>query len=81
LLRLKKYLGLPIRIGIPDKATGLVDEVLDPQFASTIGLIFYGTHNTTSEQSGGKDFNRILKNFSVNSSIGKLKSIFKQFIP
>jgi cell division protein FtsA len=41
----KKYLGLPIRIGIPDKATGLVDEVLDPQFASTIGLIFYGTHN------------------------------------
>jgi cell division protein FtsA len=77
----KKYLGLPIRVGIPDKATGLVDEVLDPQFATTIGLIFYGTKTSSSEPANSKDFNKIFKDFSINNSLGKIKSIFKQFIP
>jgi len=77
----KKYLGLPIRIGIPDKATGLVDEVLDPQFASTIGLIFNKTKNIMGDQQSSKDFNKIFKDFSLNSSFSKIKDIFKQFIP
>jgi cell division protein FtsA len=77
----KKYLGLPIRVGIPDKATGLVDEILDPQFASTIGLIFYGKKNIMSDHNNQKDFNKIFNNMSVNSSLGKIKNLFKQFIP
>ncbi|MEO6508499.1 MAG: cell division protein FtsA [Patescibacteria group bacterium] len=77
----RKYLGLPIRVGIPDKATGLVDEILDPQFATTIGLIFYGTKNIMGDQTSSKDFNKIFKDFSLNTSFSKIKDIFKQFIP
>lgn len=77
----KRVIGLPIRLGVPEKVTGLVDEILDPQFASTIGLILYARKNIMTGESGFKNFNRILKDFSIGSSVGKLKDFFKQFIP
>lgn len=77
----KKAIGLPIRLGRPEKVTGLVDEVLDPQYATTIGLILYGGKNIMVSEIGFKNFNKILKDFSLGSSVNKLRDFFKQFIP
>lgn len=77
----KRIIGLPIRLGVPERVSGLVDEILDPQYATTIGLILYARKNIMGEESGFKNFNKILKDFSVGSSVGKLKDFFKQFIP
>ncbi len=77
----RKIVGLPIRIGVPEKATGLVDEILDPQFAATIGLILYGRKHMIGDQHTIKNFNKILKDFSVNNSVSKVKDFLKQFIP
>lgn len=77
----KKIIGLPIRLGVPEKVTGLVDEILDPQYSTTIGLIFYGKKITSNETKKGKDFNKILKDFSLNNSFTKIKDLFKQFLP
>jgi len=76
----RRVVGLPIRQGVPGRVAGLVDEVLDPQFATTVGLILYGKQNNTIESGSGKNFNQILKNFTIGNSIGKLKDFFKQFI-
>ncbi|OGE02166.1 cell division protein FtsA [Candidatus Curtissbacteria bacterium RIFCSPLOWO2_12_FULL_41_16] len=35
-------LGMPVRIGIPQGATGLIDEISSPAFASSLGLVIYG---------------------------------------
>ncbi len=77
----KKVIGLPIRIGVPGRVTGLVDEIIDPQFATTVGLILYGRKNIISREEGFKNFNKILKDFSFGGSVGKVKDFFKQFIP
>lgn len=77
----KRVIGLPIRLGIPETVSGLVDEILDPQYASTIGLILYGRKNIIGEETGFKNFNKILKNISFSGSVGKIKDFFKQFIP
>ncbi|MFN4212538.1 MAG: cell division protein FtsA [Microgenomates group bacterium] len=77
----KKVIGLPIRIGLPEGITGLVDEVIDPQYASTVGLILYGKKLKMEEEEGFKNFNRILKEFSLGGSIAKLKDLIKQYIP
>lgn len=77
----KRVIGLPIRLGIPESVSGLVDEVLDPQYASTIGLILYGRKNIMGEETGFKNFNKIFKDFTVGNSIGKIKDFLKQFIP
>jgi cell division protein FtsA len=77
----KKILGLPIRVGKPEKAVGLVDEIMDPQFSTTVGLVYYGMKNTEGDGGGTKDFNKILKDISMPSFFTKIKQFFQQFLP
>ena len=79
----KKIIGLPVRIGIPVGVTGLIDEILDPQFAATVGLILYGQKqgNKVKESSSFGDFGSLFKGVSINGQVGKFKNFFKQFIP
>lgn len=78
----KRVVGLPIRLGIPDKVTGLVDETIDPQYSSTIGLLLYSLKNIgAGDGDGFKNFSRVLKDFKLTGSFGKVKDFFKQFIP
>jgi len=39
----KQELGLPVRIGLPQNITGLIEEVNSPAYAASLGLINYGT--------------------------------------
>ena len=77
----KKILGMSIRIGSPSDITGLVEEILTPQFATTVGLISYGKENIMTDNQGGKDFNKILRNLNVDNTIARVKEFIKQFIP
>lgn len=78
----KRVIGLPIRIGVPEKVTGLIDEINDPQYASTVGLLLYGIKNIMSgEGEGFKNFGRVLKDFKLGGGLGNLKNFIKQFIP
>ncbi len=77
----RKVIGMPIRLGIPTRVVGLLDEILDPQYASTVGLILWGRKNIIEYESGLKKFNKIFKEFSIDSSFSKVKNLIKQFIP
>ena len=77
----RRVLRLPIRLGNPQKVTGLLDEILDPQYATTTGLILYGRQNIIEDEVGIKKFNKILKDFKLGSSVGRVRSFIKQFIP
>ena len=77
----KKILGLPMRLGYPDKAIGLVDEIMDPQYAATVGLLLSAERHIMQNEPAMKDFNKILKDFSVGGSVGKVRDFFKQFLP
>ena len=79
----RKIIGLPVRVGIPVGVTGLIDEILDPQFAATVGLALYGQKHSgkTKEKSSFKDFGSMFKGVSLSGQADKLKSFFKQFIP
>jgi len=39
----KQELQMPVRIGMPQGATGLSDEVSSPEFAACLGLVIYGS--------------------------------------
>lgn len=77
----KKVLGLPMRMGKPTGVTGLIDEVISPQFATTVGLILYGQRNIMRGDTKGKDFNKMLKDISFGDQLTKVKDLLKQFIP
>jgi len=76
----KRIVRLPIRIGTPERASGLVDEVRNPMFSAILGLLYYGNTILTDDK-GYKDFNSVLKNFSMNDIIAKGKKLVKQFLP
>ena len=46
----KKMLGLPVRIAKPTGVTGLVDDILEPQFAVAVGLIKYGAAHSYQQK-------------------------------
>jgi cell division protein FtsA len=77
----KRVVGLPIRIGFPEKISGLVDEILDPQYSTTVGLLLYGINNDFTDKDNFKNFGKILKDFKLGNSVSSLKNFFKQFIP
>lgn len=77
----KRVVGLPIRIGFPEKISGLVDEIIDPQYSTTVGLLLYGKNNVFVDKDNFKNFGKILKDFKLGNSVNSLKNFFKQFIP
>jgi cell division protein FtsA len=38
----KRMLSLPVRIGVPGKVGGLIDDIITPSFATGVGLLLYG---------------------------------------
>jgi len=77
----KKVLRLPLRIGRPENITGLIDEIIEPQYSTTAGLILYGRKNIIDLDRGMLKFNKIFKDFSFGNTLSKFKAIIKQFIP
>ncbi len=77
----RKVLGLPMRLGLPGEVSGLLDEILDPQYATTVGLILSSKGNIMDSDSSMFKFNRVMKGFNMGNSISKIKDIMKQFIP
>lgn len=77
----RRIIRLPIRVGVPERATGLVDEVMNPMYSSTLGLIYYGSKSNVEQGESFKDFNSVLKNFSMGDIMSQVRKMFKQFLP
>jgi cell division protein FtsA len=77
----RKVIGLPMRLGRPAGVTGLIDELINPQYATTVGLILCGRQNIMRGDVKSKDFNKMIKDFSIGNPLGKLQELIKQFIP
>ncbi|MDO8741553.1 MAG: cell division FtsA domain-containing protein, partial [Candidatus Roizmanbacteria bacterium] len=77
----KRVVGLPIRLGFPEKVSGLVDEIMDPQYSTTVGLLLYGQKDSLVDKDNFKNFGKILKDFKLGNSVSSFKNFIKQFIP
>ncbi|MCD5382840.1 cell division protein FtsA [Candidatus Gracilibacteria bacterium] len=71
----KNIMNLPAQIGFPCEITTVVDKINDPEYATAVGLIKYGSE--FGEGGGGFDFGNVLGGFSgFGEGIGKwLKSL------
>ena len=73
---------MPVRIGVPQNITGLVDEILKPAFATSVGLVLYGIKLVPKESQGM--FNQVGKftgKLPVKGILGKIVDILKPFLP
>jgi cell division protein FtsA len=79
----KRMLSMPVRIGTPNNITGLIDDIQTPEYATAVGLIFYGSTNK-AETGSGSSLNQIGKKFSklpVRGVADKLINLVKSFLP
>lgn len=67
-------LGMPVRIGMPTGATGLVDEIASPAYAASLGLVIYGA-SFQQEEVRLPLVGRIEIKGLVTKGLGLLKSI------
>jgi cell division protein FtsA len=75
----KHYLRLPVSIGVPSETDTIIDQVVDPSFATVVGLSLWGSNFTggLSDFSFTKPFKGLLD----NQNVVKLKKWFKTIMP
>jgi cell division protein FtsA len=72
----RQELGMPIRMGVPQGATGLIEEIDSPAYAASLGLIIYGS------QFQQEDVRiPLVGRIEIKGVITKGLGIFKKFIP
>ncbi len=75
----KRMLSLSVRIGVPKGIGGLVDDIMIPSFATSVGLLLYGVKQQPSQNNSG-GFGKKLKFPSVGM-FGKLVESIKDLLP
>lgn len=71
-----KVIPLPLRLASPPKIGGIVDEILNPAFTSTIGLILY-TKDSHPPQTTKNKKNKV----NLGGIFGKIKNIIEPLLP
>lgn len=79
----KRTLSLPARVGVPQTLTGLVDDIQDPAYASTEGLILYASRHLARprREIGAPRIGRLVKRLPVRGVVNKAADFLKQFLP
>jgi len=78
----KRMLSLPVRIGTPQGVTGLIDDIMTPAFATSVGLILYGSQRGYTQQSHSSlpSFAKKIKLPSMGI-FGKISDAIKDLLP
>lgn len=71
----RETLNLPVQIGFPQNFDGVVDKIDDPAYATSIGLILWGSR--LEHRSYGFSF----KGFSLKKTAGSVKDWFRSLFP
>jgi len=74
----KRTLSLPTRIGTPVGLSGLVEEIEEPAFATSVGMILYAQDET---QESVPSISHQSKKIPVTGLAKKAGDFFKQFLP
>jgi len=63
----RDILKLPVRVGVPSNIYGITDALRDPAYATSVGLLLWGTKNQNRRRWNGGGF------------FGRIRSLFSQF--
>ncbi len=79
----RRQLAMPVRVGIPQKISGLVDEIMTPSYAAGVGLLFWGDKTGKGESTGSlfSNFGKIGSSVQVKGLAGKVVDLVKSFLP
>jgi len=77
----RKNLAMPVRIGIPTHISGLVDEILTPAFATSVGLVQYAAYAGGREVQQQGRSGKFSAKLPIKGIMGKILESLKPFLP
>lgn len=79
----KQNLAMPVRVGIPTRVRGLIDEIMTPAYATSVGLLLYGAQARRHEEprSFFSMFGKGGQKGSNKGLAGKIMDLLKSFLP
>lgn len=78
----RRNLAMPVHVGMPGKISGLIDEITSPAFATSVGLLLYGTKKDKAPSGGGfASLTRLGSKIQVKGIAGKVIDLVKSFLP
>lgn len=72
----ESIIPLPLRVASPPKVGGIIDDIINPGFSSSIGLLMFANDNKISSLSSNKKKSHLIKD-----SFGKIKKLVSSFLP
>jgi cell division protein FtsA len=77
----RRMLSMPVRVGMPQNVTGLIDDVENPAYSTAVGLLIFAKSFKTTE--GGGMFDSVFRsfNFKFPKGFGSIQKLFKTFLP
>lgn len=75
----KRMLSLPVRIGVPKGVAGLIDDIMVPSFATTVGLLHYGARSIP--EANLTSFSKKIKLPEATGIFGKVLNSIRDLLP
>ena len=79
----RRNLAMPVHIGTPLHINGLIDEIMTPSYATSVGLLLWGDKTGKAESSSSlfSGFGKIGGSVQVKGLAGKVVDLVKSFLP
>ncbi|OGG18029.1 cell division protein FtsA [Candidatus Gottesmanbacteria bacterium RIFCSPHIGHO2_02_FULL_39_14] len=79
----RRNLAMQVRLGIPQNLTGLIDEVINPSYATAAGLVIYGakTGVVSKEKFSISKLSKYVDSTPVQGVVKKVVDLVKSFLP
>lgn len=78
----RRGLAMPVHIGMPTRVTGLIDEIMTPAYATSVGLLLYGAKAGKPEGSAiFGNLGKMTGKIQVKGIAGKMIELVKSFLP
>lgn len=78
----RRNLAMPVHVGMPQRVTGLIDEIMTPAFTAGVGLLLYSSKSRLGEGAPLlSGFGKIGERIAIKGMAGKVIDLVKSFLP
>lgn len=77
----KRVLSAPVRVGTPGGITGLIDDIENPSFATSVGLLRHANSLDQEETGRRSSWSNPLEKLPGRGALGKITDLVKSLLP
>jgi len=79
----RRNLAMPVHTGVPKRVNGLIDEIMTPSYAASVGLLLWGDKSGKGESGGSilSELGKFGNTVQVKGLAGKVVDLVKSFLP